>query len=421
VIEMKKLFLALLLLPLTSSATILTEVSACTQDEVSRDPISIVPTYQIPYWQELLNRSGTKEIFNAEHVNAQLRASGITRTDLTSSHVVNLVVDGIKEIELKSRKLVQTGELKPVMGGMTYQEDELASRRASQQAAYKNHLKPLLEDLYRVYTEALEKRLDNQQSFQPSAAADNFKRRVQSQVDTLNAMILQTAPQTAQKLGSIVRVADNNLPFSYHGGYISKIRFRLAGEPHGLTLYPTLLLNQIMNDDQIFLQALSMWKDYCEAQKRMAEKVAASGASGYWEYAKAWTWYQWGSEKQHPDDMIKNLPIKQRAFELASQDLEGAQWVHNKMSTFTRFEIYALLDLFRSLRYDDVPKCQRQLSDLHKRVAGALKGKKSSAELPQSEKEALDRLAKDVVFYADQYKVFSTAGAQKAVENGRKY
>ncbi|MBX9769163.1 MAG: hypothetical protein K2X47_17945, partial [Bdellovibrionales bacterium] len=214
-------------------------------------------------------------------------------------------------------------------------------------------------------------------------------------------------------------VTDNNLPLSYHGGAVSKIRFKKAGDPYGVTIYPTMLLNQLMQEDILFLQALGMWKDFCHLQLKKAESVSMSSGVSWatknaWAFARYWT----GFEKQSPGELKANYELYKQAYDQAVESLEQAKWVHEKMSGIEEREIYVLLDLMRAFRGTDLPLCHRQIKDLNEKVASLLGGHdKSSANIKdKSKKQEIDRLAKDVVFYVDQYRVFSTAGARKALE-----
>lgn len=400
-------------LSLNSFAAVMPKTLTCDQNELSVEPMTIIQRFGSAAWGVHFDQAQTLTLFNPVTVNKAFVKSNLVRQEVTSSHIVNIVADGLQHIQDTISELIKGKKIEFLEEGANYPEDEYRKKFAAQEEIRRQSIEPILANLYKVYIEAIKNRKDQAALGASAQDRDAFLKILEDQKKSIAHIISKTEPGLLEKLGEISPGSDSSIPFSYRDGHIVKIRFKKPGAKYHITVYPTMILNRLANKDDYFIKALYRWKEYCEQNYQAAKLIVeAKGVTWAMNYASGYFSYKLGNSKLSPEELQDLYPYIQQAYQAAERDLEQAKWVQEQLAQLTETELLSILELFRVLRFGDYPRCQSQLVQMNKRMAtDFLKGKRSSAELSPEAKLAADRYAKDVAFYQDQYKVFSTVAA----------
>jgi hypothetical protein len=416
------LFTALSLTPTAQAATLFLEnynSRACGGQTSAIEPNNQISSYSDDRWtRELLSQT---KLFKPERTKRLVKKSGIERDDVSSSHIVQIVAEGLRKIEQTETKIQK--ENGAIEIGKTYGESDLREREEKLRKARNEKILPELEKLYGTYLAAVIKRHEDKQKPRNNEKAEaKTYTRAKNQVAALNGLLHRLLPSVSEKLGDVETVTDQNLPLSYRDGYIVKLRFQKAGETDHVTLYPRAVLNQILDRDGFFLEALRRWKSYTRSKVEVAEQILNhSSASGLVAYVVM----KFAPEKLNKwlgyDGSISSLQAKlevmKEAQDLASEDFKTAKWAAERLHQLTEPELLSLMDMFRALRFDDVPACQESLTemdaDMTKKLISKGSDVKSTADkrFSSAEKSEIDSLAKSVAFYRDIYETFTELSA----------
>lgn len=373
--------------------------NTCTSDDLATDPVAQRSILIEPRWKSHLQTPDALKLFDFDAVDKEKRAAKATRESVTSSHIVNMLADEFKKVRAKEIELIQQGKLLPVEEGKSYSYEELEKRKQSVEAFKQQYVEPVLRDSYRFYLDTMNQRDQIRAEKRDNAAVNALLSRVEKQRQFLNAALNNTLPSIAQKLGTIPAGDINHLPFSYRDGEI--VTIRLQKETGSISIYPRMLMNQLAGEDEYFLQALELWRNYCRSQY---EAEAQSGAP---------IPDMMGGVVSIDLSQLPEVQLRKRAYEQAESDLVSAQRIHELLKTLTESEIYSLLDLFRALGYNNIPQCEAVIHKMNENIAASLHGERNSnsKRLSKAEKAKIDQYGKDVVFYQDFYEVYSQAAS----------
>ncbi|MBT4760805.1 MAG: hypothetical protein HOO06_03825 [Bdellovibrionaceae bacterium] len=346
---------------------------------------------------ELIKNSADYSMFNPQFVIEQSKKAKIVRAEVSSSHIVNYLSDEFERARMKKIAAIQGGQLKVVMPDETYSYDELVNRIESTESYKANELRPVMENMYKSYISAL-KRKEKINSQQGSKVdIDKMKSMVSMQVDAINNALKTSLPSVIEKIGLVKNVNGNNLPLSYRNGRVVKVRFQKEGSNKHITVYPRMLFNLLEKNNERFLLSLESWKEFCKNKYDEALDKRENKPSGLLSF--------FIGETENVSD--EELSLTKRTFEVAKKDFDIAKKIHKDISALTKSELQALMSLFQFFQFSKYPKCQDAVVSMNKELTKQLKGKKSTAKLSENEKDKVDKLARDIVFYQDIYKSFS--------------
>lgn len=382
----------------------------------SESDLSVEPTHNVP---SVFASSGefssddAKKLFDPLSTAALFSRSKITRDQVSLSHIANLIADGLRDLKKTELKLQNEGKLKPVVPGVTYSQSELNARDALNKKGLREVVEPRLKELYTVYIEAI-KMKNRDKAMEQIVGADNpsaklFLDLAAAQRTFILELIQKKMPSLIEKLGPIAPVVVERLPMSYRDGVIVKIRFKKEGsQDPSISVFPRMLVNQLTHQDEAFLEALSRWRDYAESQWKVAHQLKEGGLSSLPLYIRTYL-NHWRGRGLAPPSWVDNEPFMKEALEVATEDLKNARWIHDRIQVLTSEEIHFLMDLFRELRFGDMPLCQDVIVALNRKMADSLQGQASSSAetFSKGEKSGIDSLAKDTVFYQDVFDAFS--------------
>lgn len=383
--------------------------SICSTTDVFLEPTQVLPILMESTWANVLNSKAAKDIFDVKRIDSYKIQSNSIRDSVSTSHVIQELTNKFEPIMNKTMKAIGDGSLNPVQEFKTYSREELQKRLKSQAEFNKKNVTPVLRDAYRFMEDVYHKREQLRQIIANETPKNKFVELMEQQKNFLNNQLKQLVPSVVEKFGEISDVDLNNAPFSYRDGYIVKIRLskKNGDKKQSITLYPRLLLNQLMGKDAFFLQAMKMWVDYAEAQfeSQYSTKMSILGfVQDLVGYSKA-------------DD---DLRIRRAIFEQAKTDFQSAKIISTLLANLTDKEILSLFDLFNALQGENLPKCSSAIRSLNAQMKSALKGHASSKTMSAEDKKKVDNLSKDIVFYQDYYNVFSTAAAFQISRQGKK-
>lgn len=347
----------------------------------------------------------------------------INRAGVSTSHVANAVMVGIQKLRQMESDLIKSKKIQPIINGVTYTESDMAARRDTMKVARQTYFAPMLEKLYDSYIDAVKR--DEALSKQKASAqlSQAFYAVATQQREILNNALKARLPSLIAKIGEIAPVVQGqDLPFSYRNGYIVKIRFKKPKDATSVTLYPRTLLTQLTSSDTYFLAALERWTEYTTSQWQIARAAKSGTMSKYQEYLSS----ALDGEKSiagvkksiaRVDALQANAVYVEKAYKKSVSDLAGARLIHARLTSLNEQEIYSLVDLFKALRFGDVPQCGETIKDLNDRMLQDMDPKtRSTAKLTGERRIKADSLARDVVFYQDIYQAFSGAAAHALSE-----
>lgn len=408
-----RLLIVFILVPqLCLAGTALTQIpsTTCSSDDLATDPLTLKPVLAIPEWRDYFAQPEIKELFNADTTDQLERLSGLKRSKVSSSHIVNLLAEGFDKIRKKEAELIRTKEVLPLVSGKTYSYEEFQRRKESEASVREKYLEPMLKDLYAIYLDAVKERYEHAKWPKDKPSKDKFIERVKKQRQALNEALKQFQPGVIEKLGEIKQVDDEtDLPLAYRDGYIVKIHFKKAGDVTVVSIFPRMLYISNTANEDYFLQALARWKEYCKAQWDMVRPMTKSSFA----YARQYLSSFLGKSDLTPAQYVRLAPYMRLAYEQSKKDLHRAKIIRRKMAQLSATEINGLIDLMIQVRNGDIPRCSGVISALNSKMKEMLKGQSSSASkvFTSEEKAKIDKFAKDVVFYQDIYFVFSNAAA----------
>ncbi len=433
---MKTLAIVLVLAnSLSAEAATLREITgkqSCSGQALHSEPQTQVPYLVESNWKSLLaaKRGAIAPTAADDFGNFDPATTGdlytqarINRAGVSTSHVANAVMVGIQRLRQLESQLIKAKKVTPIINGVTYTESDMEARRDSMSIARQKYFAPMLEKLYDSYIDAVKR--DEALSKQKASAqlSQAFYTVATQQREILNNALKARLPSLIAKLGEIAPVVQGqDLPFSYRNGYIVKIRFKKPKDPTSVTLYPRTLLTQLTSSDTYFLAALERWTEYTASQHQIAQSAKSGTMGKYQEYLSS----AWDGEKSidgfkksiaRVDALQANAAYVEKAYKKSASDLVGARLIHTRLTSLTENEIYSLVDLFKALRFGDVPQCGETIKDLNDRMAQDLDPKtRSTAKLTGERRAKADALARDVMFYQDIYQSFSGAAAHALSE-----
>jgi hypothetical protein len=367
--------------------------NVCSADDVAAEPSSEKPQLSSTNWQAAFQSADAKKLTDVATTVAVKTAAKLGRDKVTTSHIIQLLAEAFRSVHAKEAEQIRKGVLMPIEKGRGYSPEELDAHQASIDAFNAEFVAPVLRDNFSFYIEVVRSRAkQNADTKIDPASVAKLMSTVEGHRQAINALLKQYAPAIVAKLGLIPESkSPTALQISYREGYI--VEFRLQ-RPDGAktVVYPRMLLNQLMDEDEFFLQGMDQWLKY--AQDQLANV---------------------------PADDAETLKLYQETVAQAKLDVQGAKDVHQRLETLTNDDVYSLLDLFRQLNQGNIPKCQGVLDalrDTFKTMMGATKvgrewkgGAASSSELGPVKKKAVDDFAKDEVFFQDMYDIYSRASA----------
>ena len=385
--------------------------NVCSEETAGSETINRKTVYIDPEWKTWLNESGNIDWFDPDLTEKLFRDSGIVRSTVSSSHIVNILAEEFRRIRKIEQDLIAKGDLQPLEDGQTYSFDDYSKRHKSMKNAREKHIEPRLKQLYRIYLSALKRkniRRKDGMSKRSQASLNEFYSHIENQIRILNEGISTIRPGIIKKIGPVAAVVyGEDLPLSYRDGYIVKVRVEKPGTGKSISLYPRMIANQVTDEDIYFLQALDRWREYCNEAYRDALRSLVGWRYGHPALTVTFAIWDWlsGDRKR----IEQELPYMQMACEKAQKDFDDARRIHEQMKELTQEELYSLMDLFRQLRFGDIPGCRAEIQLLNERMTDLLGGQKSSAskKFSQAEKEQIDKYAQDVAFYQDIYSSFS--------------
>jgi len=379
----------------------------CQEDDLVTEPHMQRKVLKEARWSTLLGSPENKSIFDFETTNKMIRAGQLIRDDVDPSHIVNLIADGFKRVREAELRLINKGELKPIGDGQTYDSQELAKRRDSMGKFYAQYISPVLQDSYSFYISVVKNRLEvrGRNRANGGALTENDKKileRVNQQREILNKALQQYAPSVVEKLGLIPVAKDRNLPMSYRDGVpvILRLEKMVEGRRQSVSLFPRMLANQILDQDEFFLRGLTVWRDYTKTKMDETQETLTTGGS-----------------IMIPRHILQaDLEAQQIAYEKASEDLINANKIHLLMKKMTQDELFTLMDLFRSLQNGNVPECGEVIVALNELMTKKLHGQsstraKTASPLSPEARDRAESFAKDVVFYQNIYNAFADVAA----------